>query len=69
MKKICPLIDRECMGKDCAMAVIVNSPNVDTLWTLWCCGLVHNESVYNYGKMPVVASMNRREYEKERYGR
>ena len=34
-KRTCPLIDRECMGRDCAMAVFVNSANVSAYNVLW----------------------------------
>ena len=67
--RICPLIDRECMGRDCAMAVLVDSANVSAYNTYWCCGLVANERVYNYGAMRVVAQMRNDEYRRERYGR
>ncbi len=67
--RICPLIDRECMGRDCAMAVLVDSPNVSAYNTYWCCGLVANERVLNHGRMRIVHAMRRSDYEKERYGR
>ena len=68
-KRICPLIDRECMGRDCALAVFVNSANVSAYNVLWCCGLVANEQVFNHGNMRVVDSMSKDDYEKGRWGR
>lgn len=38
-EKICPILRESCIGRNCAMAVKLDHPNVSAYVIYWACGL------------------------------
>ena len=66
MSKVCPLIQAECIGKKCAMSVMLDHPNVSAYNVVWKCGLLHDPDIDRHGYAPIVESMSNREWEEYR---
>lgn len=52
---VCPILREPCIGKDCAMAVELDHPNVSAYSILWKCGLV-NDGEQRHRKAHVICS-------------
>ena len=65
---ICPLLNSECIGRNCAMAVMLDHPNISAYDVCWKCGLIHSVEVERYGQPHVIDSMSRKEWNKQRWG-
>lgn len=55
-KLFCPILKDTCMGRECALAVIIDHPNVNPYQVLWQCGLLHDRDVERHGYSQVIDS-------------
>lgn len=43
----CPILNKNCIGRKCAMAVKISHYSFDPYDILWVCGLLHTREVYD----------------------
>ena len=65
MSKVCPLIKSECIGRECAMAVMLDHPNVSAYNVIWKCGLLHDSDIDRHGYSPIIDAMSHKEWKEE----
>lgn len=53
-KKYCPFLHGECMGRECAMAVKIDHPNVSAYNVVWTCGLIAHVEMQKLSKLQIV---------------
>ena len=61
----CPILNNECVGRKCAMAVKIGSATLRRPHeAIWLCGLVSTDMVINHGNAQVVEHL----WSKDQYG-
>lgn len=58
-RKICPIKNDVCLGKECAMAVKMDHPLISAYDIVWKCGLVNDPDILEHGKAYVIDIENR----------
>lgn len=53
-RKLCPIRNDECLGRECAMAVKLDHPLISAYDILWVCGLVNNSDTIQLGEAHVI---------------
>lgn len=55
-KLFCPILKDTCIGRECALSVIIDHPNVNPYQVLWQCGLLPDRCATKYGYYSVIDS-------------
>jgi len=63
---ICPIRDGKCLGRDCAMSVMLDHPNVST-HVVWKCGLSHDADFNSHAVARTIDRMTREEWRSKRW--
>lgn len=60
-RPFCPILKGECVGKNCAMVVKLDHPNISAYNKYWVCGLVASHDTIKHGTVQIIDSWSRYE--------